>query len=105
VQDSSENLSNRAVIINLARDNRVPAIYPYLEYVEAGGLMAYAVDLLEQGRHAARQVDEILKGAKPSDIPFVQVTKFSLLINLQAAKASGFDIPPTLLARADEVIE
>jgi putative tryptophan/tyrosine transport system substrate-binding protein len=78
---------------------------PYRDYVEAGGLMAYAVDLAELLRRMADDVHQILKGAKPGDIPIYQATKFELLINLKTAKALGFDIPPTLLARADEVIE
>jgi putative tryptophan/tyrosine transport system substrate-binding protein len=77
---------------------------PYRDYVEAGGLMAYAVDLAELLRRMADDVHQILKGAKPGDIPIYQATKF-VLINLKTAKALGLDIPPTLLARADEVIE
>ena len=78
---------------------------PYRDYVEAGGLMAYAVDLAELLRHMAGQVDQLLKGAKPGDVPIYQPTKFELLVNLKTAKALGLTIPPFLLARADEVIE
>jgi putative tryptophan/tyrosine transport system substrate-binding protein len=78
---------------------------PYRDYVEAGGLMAYAVDLAELLRRMADDVHQILKGAKPGDIPIYQATKFELLINLKTAKALGIEVPPTLLARADEVIE
>ena len=78
---------------------------PYRDYVEAGGLMAYAVDLAELLTRMADNVHQILKGAKPGDIPIYQATKFKLLINLKTAKALALTVPPSLLARADEVIE
>ena len=77
----------------------------YREFVEAGGLMAYAADLGEQGRHVADDVHQILNGTKPGDIPIYQSTKFELVINLKAAKALGLALPLSLLARADELIE
>ena len=80
-------------------------MYPWRDYVEAGGLMAYASDLGELGRRMADDVHEILNGAKPGDIPIYQPTKFEFVINLKAAKALGLTIPPALLAAADEVIE
>jgi putative ABC transport system substrate-binding protein len=83
----------------------LPAIYPYREYVEGGGLMAYAIDLREFGRRMADDVHEILGGANPGDIPIYLPTRFELVINLKAAKAIGLAIPSTLLGRADEVIE
>jgi putative ABC transport system substrate-binding protein len=78
---------------------------PYRDYVEAGALMGYAVDLAELLRRMADDVDQILKGTKPGDIPIYQATKFELLINLKTAKALGLEVPPSLLVRADEVIE
>jgi putative tryptophan/tyrosine transport system substrate-binding protein len=89
----------------LAEKSRLPAIYGYREYVEAGGLMAYGADLSEAGRRMADDVHEILNGAKPGDIPIYQGTKFQFVVNLKAAEALGLTIPPALLARADEVIE
>jgi len=95
----------RQLIVGLAEKNRLPALYPWREYVEAGGLMAYASDNRELWRRMADDVHEILDGAKPGDIPIYQPTKFELVINLKTAEALGLKIPPSLLARADEVIE
>ena len=105
IQDGSINISNRRTIISLAERAKLPTLYPFREYVTEGGLIAYAVDLGEQGRRAASQVVEILKGADPDDIPFSQVSRFNLIVNLQTAKSLNLTIPPTLLARANEVIE
>jgi putative tryptophan/tyrosine transport system substrate-binding protein len=93
------------LIVELVEESRLPAMYEWREYVEAGGLMAYASDLGELGRRMADDVHEILNGAKPGDIPIYQPTKFELVINLKAAKALGLTLPPTLLAGADEIIE
>jgi ABC-type uncharacterized transport system substrate-binding protein len=97
--------TNRARIHTLAMGARLPAIYNAKEHVEAGGLMSYGPNFPELYRRAAEYVDKILRGAKPADIPVEQPTKFDLVVNLTTAKALGLDIPPTLLARADEVIE
>jgi putative tryptophan/tyrosine transport system substrate-binding protein len=95
----------RQLIAELAEKHRLPVMCPYRDYVEAGGLMAYAVDLAELLRRMADNVHQILKGAKPGDIPIYQPTKFELLINLKTAKALGLTLPPALLARAAEIIE
>jgi putative tryptophan/tyrosine transport system substrate-binding protein len=94
----------RVRIVGLAAKNRLPAMYPNSEYVEAGGLMSYAADIVAMFRHTAIYVDKILKGAKPADLPVEQPTKFELIINLRTAKQIGVTIPPNLLARADRVI-
>jgi len=105
VSELAESLSNLKVIVELAEKARLPAIYPWREAVELGGVMAYAEDLPDLYRHTARQIDEILKGVKPQDIPFYQPTKFELILNLKAAKALGLIFPSSLLGSADEVIE
>ena len=105
VSGTSELFPYRQLIVDLAEKNRLPAIYAWRDYAEAGGLMAYGTDLVEVWRRLADDVHEILNGAKPGDIPIYQPTKFQFLINLKAATALGLTIPPLLLARADELIE
>jgi len=95
----------RRLIVELAEKSRLPAIYPFREYVEAGGLMAYSIDQVELVTRMAGCIAQILNGASPGDIPIYQATKYDLLINVKAANAIGLTIPPTLLTRADEVIE
>ena len=98
-------LGHRTRIAEFANKNRLPAMYPHREYVEAGGLIAYGVDLRDNFRRAATYVGKILKGAKPGDLPVEQPTKFELVINMKTAKALGLTLSPSILARADEVIQ
>ena len=98
-------IDNRVRINTLASAGRVPTMFGTRDYVEAGGLMSYGPNIQDLWRRAAEYVDKILRGAKPGDIPVEQPTKFDLVINLTTARALGLDVPPTLLARADEVIE
>jgi putative tryptophan/tyrosine transport system substrate-binding protein len=97
--------SLRTQFVELAVKSRLPAIYPFPEYVEAGGLMSYGASRTDSFRRAATYVDKILKGAKPADLPVEQPKKFEFIISLKAAKQIGLTIPPNVLARADRVIK
>jgi putative ABC transport system substrate-binding protein len=97
--------SHRDLIIALAARHRLPAVYYQRFWALSGGLISYGPDFLDQFRRAAAYVDRILKGEKPADMPVQAATKFDLVINLKTAKALGLDVPHSLLARADEVIE
>jgi putative tryptophan/tyrosine transport system substrate-binding protein len=95
----------RRRLVDLAAKNRLPAVYPWREFVDAGGLMAYGADLADLFRRAATYVDKILKGAKPAELPVEQPTKYELVINLKTARTLGLTIPPSLLRRAGQIIE
>jgi putative ABC transport system substrate-binding protein len=92
-------------IVGFALKNRLPSTYPYIEAVDAGGLMYYGADLADSYRRVAYYVDKILKGAKPADLPVEQPTKFEFVINLKTAKQIGLTIPPVVLARASRLIK
>ena len=105
VVPSPETFQNSTLIAKLLGDAKLPAIFSFTESVEAGGLMAYSFDLIELNKRAANNIDAILRGAKPGDIPIYQVTRFELSINLKTAKQLGLSVPPALVASADTVIE
>ena len=102
---TSETIKYRDVIIKSAARHRLPAVYPLRFFVTSGGLIAYGTDVVDQYRRAATYVDRVLRGEKPSDLAVQDPVKYELAINLKTAKALGLEVPPTLLARADEVIE
>jgi putative ABC transport system substrate-binding protein len=105
VSGEGDLYAHRQLIVELAEKKRLPTMCPYRDYVDAGGLMAYTVDLAELLRRMADDVHKILNGAKPGDVPIYQPTKFELLINLKTAKALDLILPPALLSRADEIID
>jgi putative ABC transport system substrate-binding protein len=97
VSEEAEHITNRSTIVELASKGQIPTIYANREFVEAGGLMAYSINLADIYRRLANLIDKILKGANPGDIPFYQPTKFELSINLKTAKALGLEMPAMLL--------
>jgi putative ABC transport system substrate-binding protein len=103
--DSPDVMTNRSLIARLIGEARVPTIYPLAELVEDGGLMAYSFDLVELNKRVASDIDAILRGVNPGEIPFYQNSKFELSINLKTAKMLGLTVPATLLASADRIIE
>jgi putative ABC transport system substrate-binding protein len=92
-------------LLDLAARHRLPAVYPWRDFVDAGGLMSYGASLTDLSRRAATYVDRILKGAKPGDLPVEQPTKFELVINLKTARTLGLTIPPSVMSQADQIIE
>ena len=105
VGDSPDAMSNRALIAGLIEQTRLPAIHPFRELVELGGLIAYAFDLVELNQRVANNFDAIFRGTNPGEIPYYQVSKFELSVNLKTAKSLGLTVPATILASADTVIE
>ena len=105
VSSGPRQAAHRELIVALAARHRLPAVYGSLQYVAAGALISYGADLIDQYRQTAGYVDRILKGEKPADLPVQAPTKYNLVVNLKTAKALGLTVPPTVLARADEVIE
>jgi putative ABC transport system substrate-binding protein len=105
LQDSSENLVYRELIVDLVEKAKIPAIYPFRPWAEVGGLITYAVDEFELYRIAAAQIDQMIKGKSVHEIPWYQARSFQLILNIKAASAIGIEFPPTLVGRADEVIE
>jgi putative ABC transport system substrate-binding protein len=105
VTPSPFNLAHRERIVNLAAKHRLPAMYGFKEFVTAGGLMSYGTMQTDLYRRAAAHVDKVLRGANPADVPVEQATRFELVINLKTAKALGLTIPPSVLGRADQVIQ
>jgi putative tryptophan/tyrosine transport system substrate-binding protein len=105
VIDSPSILHNSTLIANLLSEAKFPAMFTFVEPVAAGGLIAYSLDLVELNKRIANNIDAILRGAKPGDIPFYQASKFELSINLKTAKQLGLSVPPSLLATADNIVE
>jgi putative tryptophan/tyrosine transport system substrate-binding protein len=97
--------THRNLLVSLAAQHKLPAVYYSAPFAQSGGLGSYGVEIIDQYRRAAGYVDRILKGEKPADLPVQAPIKYELVINVKTAKALGLDVPPTLLARADEVIE
>jgi len=105
IGDTPDAMENRASIVALVAETRLPALYTFTEFVTVGGLMAYSYDLAELNRRVANDIDAIFRGASPADIPYYQASKFVLSLNLKTAQAQGITFAPSMLARADEIVE
>jgi putative ABC transport system substrate-binding protein len=105
IPPDATTIVHRNLIVELANEHRLPAVFAFRLFVAAGGLMSYGIDFVDVFRQAASYVDRILHGAKPADLPAQAPTKYETIVNLKTAKALGLAVPPTLLVRADEVIE
>lgn len=105
MSSGSSSSVHRNLVVALAARHKLPTVYPNRDFVAAGGLISYGLNFVDQFQRAATYVDRILKGEKPADLAVQAPTKYDLVINLKTAKALGLAVPPTLLARADEVIE
>jgi putative ABC transport system substrate-binding protein len=103
--DTAGCYDHRNLIVELANEHRLPAVFAFRLFVAAGGLMPYGIDFVDVFRQAATYIDRILRGAKPADLPAQAPTKYETIVNLKTAKTLGLAVPPTLLVRADEVIE
>jgi putative ABC transport system substrate-binding protein len=103
--DEGEHFVHRPTIVRLVAEERLPAIYPYREFVDVGGLIAYSTDLSDIFRRVAIQITDILKGTRPQDIPVYEPTKFELVVNIKTARSLGINVPPSILVSANEVIE
>jgi putative tryptophan/tyrosine transport system substrate-binding protein len=101
----ADPIEHRDLVVAIAARHRLPAVYYFRSFVVSGGLMSYGIDLIDQSRQAASYIDRILRGANAAELPVQAPTKYETVLNLRTARALGLDVPPSLLVRADEVVE